>query len=662
MSRFFYQKLALSNLRKNSQTYQAYLLTCIGSIAMYFVMHTIAANQALNAMAGGTNLKSLLGFGLVVMAVFSAIFLLYANSFLIKRRKKEFGLFNILGMGKRHLAKVMLWETIFTAALGLVLGIVSGMILSKLMFLALLKLITIKVPLTFQISIRSVGASVALFGAIFLISFLYNLGQIQRTKPIELLKAEHLAEREPKTRWLLILLGLASLGSGYYMALTIQSPLQALNMFFIAVLLVMVGTYSLFTAGTVGALKLLRRNKNFYYQAKHFTTISGMLFRMKQNAIGLANICILSAAVLVTLSTTLSLYIGVEDQLSSRYAREIEISLNNVDDKTTIEIVRSKISTILEQHNQPAQNAVEYSSFAMVTTQERDSFRADPNYLKDFSPDYTFLVFLPLADYENIADQKLSLLKNEVFVFSKRSYPYDSFSVLGRTFTVINKTGVVPPGQSNLLLDSYISNYFLVVVADMEVLAALSRASADVNQESRSTLNHYLGFDLTSSRPEQIQIYKEIRASLGDIRSDVGSRAAARDDFYILGGGFFFVGLFLGSLFLIGTALIIYYKQVTEGYADQRRFAIMQRIGMGQEEVKKTIRNQILMVFFLPLTVAGIHILFAFKMISKLLGVFNLTNVALFAWCSLGVFLIFSLCYGIVYTLTARIYYEIVRI
>lgn len=654
MPRFFYQKLALNNLKKNSQTYRAYLLTCIGTICMYFIMHAISVNEALNQMSGGTELKVLLFFGVIVIAIFSTIFLLYTNSFLIKRRKKEFGLFNILGMEKRHLAKIMFWETLFIALLGLTVGIISGMILSKLMFLVLLKLIAFNVPLAFEIPFSSISTSVALFGGIFALSLFYNLGQIQLAKPIELLRGEQMGEREPKTKWLLILIGALSLGAGYYIALITESPLQAFSRFFLAVLLVMVGTYSLFTAGSVGILKLLRNNKDFYYQPRHFTAISGLLFRMKQNAVGLANICILSTAVLVTLSTTFALYVGVEDQLRNRFPRSIEIKVYDVEN-VDVGTIRSQAFSILEQHDLQPQESVDFRDLTITVAQEGDSFLVGREYFSDFSPNVGFLSFLNLADYQRIVNKPLSLEEDEIILCSDNSYPYETLTVLERTFTVKDHSA---PFTGHL--DSF--NNYSVIVKDLEILEELRQAQAKVYGESASSFTHYLGFELDSSPKQELEIYEEMRASIGAPPISIKSRAAERDSFYMLYGGLFFIGIFLGTLFVMGTVLIIYYKQITEGYDDQKRFAIMQQVGMGQEEVKKTIRSQVLMVFFLPLVTAGIHILFAFKMITRLLMVFNLTNVQLFAWCCLGTFVVFALFYGLVYSLTARVYYKIVSV
>ena len=654
MPRFFYQKLALNNLKKNSQTYRAYLLTCIGTICMYFIMHAISVNEALNQMSGGTELKVLLFFGVIVIAIFSTIFLLYTNSFLIKRRKKEFGLFNILGMEKRHLAKIMFWETLFIALLGLTVGIISGMILSKLMFLVLLKLIAFNVPLAFEIPFSSISTSVALFGGIFALSLFYNLGQIQLAKPIELLRGEQMGEREPKTKWLLILIGALSLGAGYYIALITESPLQAFSRFFLAVLLVMIGTYSLFTAGSVGILKLLRSNKEFYYQPRHFTAISGLLFRMKQNAVGLANICILSTAVLVTLSTTFALYVGVEDQLRNRFPRSIEIKVYDVEN-VDVGTIRSQAFSILEQHDLQPQESVDFRDLTITVAQEGDSFLVGREYFSDFSPNVGFLSFLNLADYQRIVNKPLSLEEDEIILCSDNSYPYETLTVLERTFTVKDHSA---PFTGHL--DSF--NNYSVIVKDLEILEELRQAQAKVYGESASSFTHYLGFELDSSPKQELEIYEEMRASIGAPPISIKSRAAERDSFYMLYGGLFFIGIFLGTLFVMGTVLIIYYKQITEGYDDQKRFAIMQQVGMGQEEVKKTIRSQVLMVFFLPLVTAGIHILFAFKMITRLLMVFNLTNVQLFAWCCLGTFVVFALFYGLVYSLTARVYYKIVSV
>ncbi len=658
MPRFFYQRLALTNLKNNRLTYQAYLTTCTVMIALFYILTAISSTPALDRIGGAAQLKTLLFLGLIVMAIFAAVFLLYTNSFLIKRRTKELGLFNILGMEKRHLAKIMFWETVFSALICLGLGLMGGLVFTRLMFLLLLKLISFEVVLTFQFSPVPLQICLLFFVPIFLVSLLYNLARVQLAKPINLLRAEQFGEREPKTRWLLTLIGFASLTSGYYLAQKVTAPLEALNAFFVAVLLVMLGTYCLFTTGSVAVLKLLKRSKKYYYRRGNFTAIAGLMFRMKENAVGLANVCILSTAVLVTLSTTVSLYLGVEDQLRAHFPRQIEVRAAAAEG----EIMRRRIAPILEDSAGAIHSVADYRSLVVPITRQESEFTVNREYLDDFSGRLGFMIFLPQQDYAKMVGKTPGLGQGQVLVLSRTEYPFTKLSVLGSTFTVADQALAAIPGQAHLFLDSYISSYYYVVVEDMGVMEKLLLAQRQALQEKASEFSYYLGFDLNGTDADELALYTDIRAALTGLSCTVSSRAAERDTFYQLYGGLFFVGIFLGALFLMGTVLIIYYKQITEGFADQKRFTIMQQVGMGAEEVRKTIRSQVRIVFFIPLTAAGIHILFAFKMVAKMLAVFNLTNTALFAVSTLGIFLIFALGYLFVYTSTAKVYYKIVRI
>ncbi len=357
MSKMFYQKLAVTNIKKNGKTYFPYILTCISTIAMFYIMNFISVNDGLDSMYGGRELKTILNLGTYVIGFFSVVFLFYTNSFLIKRRKKELGLYNILGMEKKHIAKLLLWETLFVAIISMILGLISGIAVSKLIFLVLLKILNFKVTMGFVISTNSIVKTVILFGSIFLLTLINNMRQIHLAKPVELLKGGQIGEKEPKTKWILTLIGILSLGAGYYIALTTEAPLAALNMFFLAAILVMIGTWSLFTAGSIALLKMLRKNKKFYYKTNHFINVSGMIYRMKQNAVGLANICILSTTVLVMLSTTVSLYIGMEDVLRTRFPRDISISAKNIS-KEKSEMINNLVKEQADKDNITLKNIV----------------------------------------------------------------------------------------------------------------------------------------------------------------------------------------------------------------------------------------------------------------------------------------------------------------
>lgn len=357
MSKGYYTKLALNNIKKNSKAYIPYILTCIGTIIMFYNMIFLVVVKDMGPISNNGSLRFMLLLGTIITGIFSFIFLSYTNNFLIKQRKKEFGLFNILGMEKRHIAKIMFFETFFIGLISLVAGIVGGILISKLMILLLLKIINFKVVFGFEIPVAAVITTLVLFGVIFFVNLIYNILQVHLSKPIELLKGGNVGDREPKTKWVSTIVGILSLGFGYYLALTAKSPLVALNMFFIAVIFVMIGTHNLFKAGSIALLKSLRKNKNYYYKTNHFISVSGMIYRMKQNAAGLANICILSTAVIITLFTTVSLYVGLEDVLRSRYPRNIVITGSNITEEEA-----EKIDNIINEQAKKA-NVTQINSY-----------------------------------------------------------------------------------------------------------------------------------------------------------------------------------------------------------------------------------------------------------------------------------------------------------
>ena len=657
MNNTFYAKLAVTNIKKNGKTYFPYILTCIGTIIMFYILHFISVNDGLNNMSGGDSLKTLLNLGTYVIGLFSIIFLFYTNSFLIKRRKKELGLYNILGMEKKHIAKVLFWETFFVSIISMVVGLIAGILLSKLMFLVLLKILNFKVPMGFFVSIKSLIITAILFGIIFVLTLVNNLSQIHLARPIELLKGGETGEKEPKTKWILTLFGVLCLTAGYYIALTTESPLAALNLFFIAVILVMIGTYSLFTVGSIALLKILRKNKKFYYKTNNFINVSGMIYRMKQNAVGLANICILSTAILVMLSTTVSLYIGMDDLLRTRYPRNISVSAKNVSTETS-QTLDSMITEEAQKLDISIKNIVRYRSMPLLMIQDENSFSVASS--ESFSAKNISMVNLvSLSEYNRIENQSATLNKNEVLLFSFRGeVASDSINISGNEFNIKEHI-------SNLTTDGMDSammlNTYYVVVPDEETIQKVYLSSDEGNSDVKD-LSYYYSFDTDNDAESEINLTFAIQNKLQEnsVNGFADSLEESRETFFSLYGGLFFLGIFLGALFIMATVLIIYYKQISEGYDDKNRFEIMKKVGMSKSEVKKSIRSQVLMVFFLPLVTAVIHIAFAFKVITKLLALFNLTNITLFASCTLGTILVFAIFYAIVYYLTARVYYKIV--
>ncbi|WP_418222907.1 FtsX-like permease family protein [Clostridium isatidis] len=657
MSKIFYAKLALTNIKKNGKTYFPYIFAAISTIMMFYVMHFISINDGLNNMSGGDSLKIILYLGNYVIGLFSIIFLFYTNSFLIKRRKNEIGLYNILGMEKRHIARVMIWETFFVGISTIVIGLLSGILISKLMFLVLLKILGFEVPLGFIISKPSITITVILFGLIFILTLLNNLRQIHLSKPVELLKGGQVGEKEPKTKWIMTIIGIVCLSAGYYIALTTESPLTAIYLFFVAVILVIVGTYSLFTAGSIALLKILRKNKKFYYKTNNFINVSGMIYRMKQNAVGLSNICILSTCVLVMISTTVSLYIGMEDVLRTRYPRNIAVKVENAS-KDMEEKLDSMIIEEAEKHNITIKDIIKYRSIEVPMFQKNNSFSLANRDIGNYS-DISLLNIMPLESYNSQENKSINLEDNEVLLYAFRGeIKEDTVNILGNDFKIKEKL-------ENFTVEGIFSamatNSYYIVVRDTETIEKLF-SNTYIYGEKFENLSYYYAFDVEGEAKDEIALTYSLADKISEASLSGYAEGAeeSRESFFALYGGLFFLGLFLGFLFIMATVLIMYYKQVSEGYDDKQRFEIMQKVGLSKEEVKKSIKSQVLMVFFLPLLMAIIHIAFAFKVITKLLAVLNLTNVTLFALCTVGTILVFAVFYGIVYSLTARVYYKLV--
>lgn len=657
MNSMFYQKLALTNIKKNGKTYFPYIITCICTIIMFYIMDFVSVNKGLDRMAGGDNLKSILNLGTYVIAIFSVIFLFYTNSFLIKKRKKELGLYNILGMEKKHIAKVLFWETFFTVLISMSAGFLGGIVLSKLMFLVLLKILNFEVPIGFSISITSLIKTAILFVIIFALNLANNVRQIHIAKPIELLNGGQVGEKEPKTKWVLTLIGVIALGAGYYIALTTESPLAALNMFFVAVILVMIGTYALFTAGSIAILKMLRKNKKFYYKTKNFISVSGMIYRMKQNAVGLANICILSTCVLVMISTTVSLYIGMEDVLRTLYPRDILISIDNAS-KENIQTLDNIIKEEAEKKDLSMKNVVKYRSIPFVMVRDKNSF-TEAHDDSVFVSSVCILNFITLSEYNHIENKSVNLEENEVLIYSNRErIDYNTINILNNEFKIKERLEALT--IDNIVSSNVYNNYY-IVVPDEKIIETIYLSS---NQFKGKKVNlfYYYSFDTDNSAESEIVLVNDINKKMEDL--SIAGRCEgleeSRESFFSIYGGLFFLGIFLGVLFIMATVLIIYYKQISEGYDDRGRFEIMQKVGMSKKEIKKSIGSQVLMVFFIPLVTAVVHIAFAFKVIVKLLEVLNLTNVSLFALCTAGTILVFAIFYSAVYLLTSRVYYRIV--
>ena len=664
MGKLFFPKMAAGNLVRNRRFEFPYLLTGLITVAMFYNMTFLTFHEELKNMPGGATIPTIMNLGTMVVGLFAVIFLLYTNTFLMKRRHKEIGLYNILGMSKRHIAVVMLWETVYTCLITVVGGLLLGILLSKLMLLLLYKILFFSVSFGFMVSWKSVGITAVLFVAIYLVALLLNLLHVHLSKPVELLKGGSVGEKEPKTKVLLAILGVVTLGAGYYIAITTESPLEALMLFFLAVILVIIGTYCLFTAGSIAFLKAMKKRKNYYYQAKHFIGISGMLYRMKQNAVGLANICILSTMVLVMISTCVCLYIGTGDALNAMYPHDIIYSQSWQDSgNRSKEEVRVQIQEALDKAGMEPTHVQEVDQLTTVNSMPEEATLGgvDPNAgVMDLSNTVTTLV-VTAEGYRQMTGNTLNLAPGEAAIYTTESQgEWEQISFLGLSFSI--KTWL--PEAPAITVEGYSERYIFLVVADDAAMEAVYQQQMLDGGGLASNIywEYSLDFDGVS-KEEMLQLYQTLRSS---VLSDTGDntlscRDAQEVDFYSLYGSFLFLGLFLGALFLMATVLIIYYKQISEGYEDKERFAIMEKVGMSQQQVRTAIRSQVRMVFFLPLLGAIIHLAASFKMISKLMAALGLQNIPLFALCCAGTVAAFAVGSFIIYHLTARTYYKIVR-
>ena len=620
-----------------------YILTCIGTMMMFYVMHAISLNDGLLNMPNSMSLQSILSMGVVVILIFSVIFLLYTNSFLIKRRKKELGLFNVLGMEKKHIGWVLFFETLFTSLISLAFGLFGGIILNKLMFVLLLRLLKFDIPLGFELDMASIEFTAQCFSLIFILTLICNLVQIWMSKPIELLKGGQVGEKEPKTKWISAIIGVLSLGIGYGIALSVETPLAAIPLFLVAVIFVMIGTYELFTAGSIVVLKLLRKNKKIYYKKHNFIAISGMMYRMKQNAKGLANICILSTAVIVMLSTTVSLYVGMEESLHTQYPQDVFLRGNDVNDEK-INRINQILDDKVNEYQIKLKDEFHYKSKSMMATLKDGNYALGQNISSD---SYSF-GFISIDDFNRLEQTDIQLSVDEVLIFSiSGTYGKDSIMINNQVYQIKQEFDEVSfqPKQENSLFPVY-----LLIVNDIQIFG-------------EEDVYYSVGFNVDNTDEVSVEFVDSLNTEfrLNSIDAYVSGAASSRADFLMSYGGLFFLGIFLGTLFLMATVLIIYYKQVSEGYDDKERFEIMQRVGMSKQEIRKTIRVQILMVFFLPLIFMMIHIAFAFPIITKLLALFGLMNTQLFLAATIGTIVIFASIYALIFNLTAKTYYKIVE-
>lgn len=661
----FYLKLALSGIRNNKKTYVPYILTGIGMVMMYYIVAFLSCSSSVTSMHGGGVVREFLSLGSNVIALFALILLFYTNSFLMKRRKKEFGLYNILGMGKNNLSRVLIWETLIISAVSIIGGLGCGILFSKAVELFIGRMLGSNVSFRFEILQRPISKAFIIFAVIFILILINSLRQIYFSKPIELIHSESVGEKPPKGNWFIALIGAGLLFAAYYISVTISDPVSAVVLFFVAVLMVIIATYLLFIAGSVVFCRLLQKNKAYYYKTNHFISISSLVYRMKRNGAGLASICILSTMVLVMISSTFCLYIGGEENLRNRYPRDIIMDLWSIDEGITDQ-AHNLITNTLDEYDLEADNLLHYRYLGVAALQKDGKMLLDQKMIdQPYSyADMRQLYIIPLDDYNQIMGTSEVLQDGEVMICaSKCHYDYDTLEVEQMPSFNVRKApeAFVANGESQ----SLIFPSLFIFVKNIETLEQFYENQLEIYQEEASRLCDYYGFDLDCDEEIKVEIAEKIASTpwAGDNTPcgfSLECRAESREDFLAVNSGFFVLGILLGTVFICGTVLIMYYKQIVEGYEDQARFDILQKVGMTKEEIRKSINSQILTIFFVPLLTAGVHIIFAFPVVAKLLLLFGLTNTKLFVMVNVGTYLVFAAFYILFYMATSRAYYKIV--
>jgi putative ABC transport system permease protein len=694
MKRGFYLRLACTGIRKNRQLYLPYLITSVGMVMMFYIVAYLSFSPVLEEMKGGRTMQAVMNFGTYVLGLFAVIFLFYTNSFLVRRRNKEFGLYNILGMNKGNIGRILVWETGIMAAISLSVGLALGILFSKLAELAVAHLLGDVAPYRMTVLATGIRNTVLLFLAIFLLQLLVSLGRVKLSKPLALLRSENTGEKPPKANWVLAVLGLLILAAAYYLAVTVAEPITAMLWFFAAVIMVIIATYLLFIAGSVALCKLLQKNKRFYYHPRHFVSVSNMVYRMKRNGAGLASICILCTMVLVMMSSTSSLYIGGEEALKKLYPMDLEFFVQIIPEDMVADQVEEVVAPWKEIIDKASNGAAEDRlEFVAINTYGME--QSDGTMMLDSSQiDSTMLNYdsvrcveiISQEDYEKATGETVDLERGEALLYSNgTAYPYDTLTLEGAEPVKVTPISQMPDAITSVFGQEVVTVYTLVVPNLTEFAGWLADQSSfywydtfNVNEEGyapdQELETEYLRWNSELVDWDSTSVSGKITSlafyAMHQYTEELVGKSAGfgynsledeRGDFLESYGSLFFLGVLLSISFLMGTVLIVYYKQVSEGYEDQSRFAIMQKVGMTHREIRRSINSQVLVVFFAPLLLAGLHLSFAFPMIWKMMRFLGNFDWSLLLVVNVVGFLIFGLFYGLVYRVTSEVYYRLVK-
>lgn len=657
----FYSKFALNNLVKNKRFILPYIFSAIFTIASFYILTSLSLGSNLDKLPQGISAtKQVLSLGVIVIAIFSAIFLFYTYSFLIKRRVREFGLYSVLGMTKKQIARILILETIFIAVITLVFGLAFGLLFDKLMLLVLLKLFTAGVSFGFVITPIAVFLTILLFGGIFFLLLIYTVIKISRLKIVALLKEENNGEREPKARFILAILGLGLTGYGYYLAQTIQNPIKAITMFFVAVLAVIFGTYLIFMAVSITVLKLMKNNKTFYYKPKNFISVSGLLYRMKRNAVGLANICILSTMVLVTMGTTSALYAGSEEAYNTRFPRDIIVNGYRSTEGKLTEIEKN-VKKATQDAGVEAKDLVSYNMLNVVGRLNGTEISYETGNVGSLDKLRTVVV-IELKDYNKVSKEQKTLNTGETLLFidKKGKYEANEITVQGVNLKIKEKLTDFPGALGTAAANAF-DTYYVVVKDNTDVKKIESALKKKLNMsDEEGEVYNYVGFNISDKTKEAkvIENFKQLEKE-GNI--NIEGKAENETNFKGFYASFLFIGVFISMIFVVSQVVIMYYKQISEGYEDKGKFGIMRKVGLTDRQIKQSIRSQVLMIFFAPLAIATLHTAVAYPFIEKILKLFLATDNNVFLIALAVTIAVFAVFYLIVYLITSRIYYRIIK-
>lgn len=667
-----YLKLAIDGIRKNRKLYIPYMLIGSVMVMMHYILTALSVTPMLREFKGANTLRTMLPFGADVVLLFSLIFLFYCSRFILRQRNAEFGLYNVLGMGKKHLSLLMLVENLLTVAVSIMVGLGLGLALEKLAEAGMLRLINADVGYDLHVNFAGMKSTALWYGGIYLLILLGAVLKAWRSDPLQLLRSVQAGEKPPRANWVLAVVGLILLVWAYHNAVSITNPLKALEAFFYAVLMVIVATYLLFIAGSVALCRLMQRSKRYYYKPNHFVSVSTMAFRMKRNGAGLASICILLTIVLVMLSAVLSLYIGAEDSLLARYPKDVTMYASTNDRSKLTEENFAPRRALLQELTPNQTDVQEYAWVEAVGMFTEEGITIDYTSVEQSQVNYNdvgYLNVVSLADYNRIAGETLTLREDECLLLNRDvNYDYATFTIQGGVplKVVANQEDTLNLGSST----NYMFSAITLITPD--ILDVTSHLTPSYNGIDNMGMTMLWGcsFNMDGTAAEKSAMYDKLMNSMQELsfpREDqggysfyIGVREHEREDFYGTYGGMFFLGILLGVVFISAAVLIIYYKQLSEGYEDQKRFAIMQKVGMTRREIRRSINSQVLTVFFAPLLLAGLHLAFAFPLVWKLLQMFMLTNLPLAVVVTLCCFAGFGLMYAVVYKMTSNTYYAIV--